>query len=53
MMIGNSPGQRVIAGSTGRPLPGYRVVLLDADGLESDSGEIKLPLRPRPDSRSI
>jgi acetyl-CoA synthetase len=48
MMVGNSPGQKVIAGSMGRPLPGYRVALLDADGLESDEGEIALPLRPRP-----
>ena len=31
----------------GRPLPGYRVALIDADGLESDTGEIVLPLRPR------
>ncbi len=48
MMIGNSPGQKVIAGSMGRALPGYRIVLLDADGLDSDQGEIALPLRPRP-----
>ena len=48
MMVGNSPGQKVVAGSMGRPLPGYRVVLLDAEGLESDQGEIALPLRPRP-----
>ena len=48
MVIGNSPGQKVIPGSMGRPLPGYRIVLLDADGLESDHGEIALPLRPRP-----
>ncbi len=47
MMIGNSPGQRIVPGSMGRPLPGYRVALIDADGLESDSGEIALPLRPR------
>ena len=32
----------------GRPLPGYRLALLDADGLESDMGEIALPLRARP-----
>ena len=37
MMIGNSPGQRVVPGSMGRPLPGYRVALIDADGLESDT----------------
>src|SRR5271165_4953816 len=48
MMIGNSPGQKVIAGSMGRPAPGYRVVLLDADGLESDQGEISILLKPRP-----
>ena len=48
MMVANSPGQKVIPGSMGRPLPGYRIALLDADGLESDQGEIALPLRPRP-----
>ena len=48
MMIGNSPGQRVIEGSMGRPLPGYRIALLDPEGLESDQGEIALPLHPRP-----
>ena len=32
----------------GRALPGYRVALLDADGLELDQGEISLPLHPRP-----
>ncbi len=48
MMVANSPGQKVIAGSMGRPLPGYRIALLDADGLESDEGEIAVPLRPRP-----
>jgi acetyl-CoA synthetase len=48
MMVGNAVGQRVVPGSMGRPLPGYRVVLLDADGLEADEGEIALPLQPRP-----
>ena len=47
MMIGNSPGQKIVPGSMGRPLPGYRVALIDPDGLESDTGEIALPLRPR------
>lgn len=46
--IGNSPGQPVKAGSMGRPLPGYRVVLVDADGNEADEGEISLRLEPRP-----
>jgi acetyl-CoA synthetase len=48
MMVGNSVGQKIVAGSMGRPLPGYRVVLLDAEGLEADEGEIALPLNPRP-----
>ncbi len=48
MMIANSPGQKVIAGSIGRALPGYRIALLDEAGLEGDRGEIALPLRPRP-----
>ncbi|MBK6009444.1 AMP-binding protein [Ramlibacter ginsenosidimutans] len=46
--VGNSPGQRVKPGSMGRPLPGYQVVLLDAQGKESDQGEICLPLAVRP-----
>ncbi len=48
MMVGNPVGQRIAPGSMGRPLPGYRVVLLDADGLEADEGEIALPLNSRP-----
>ena len=32
----------------GRPLPGYRIALLDADGNESEEGEISLLLDPRP-----
>jgi acetyl-CoA synthetase len=48
MMVGNPPGQRLVEGSMGRALPGYRVVLLDAEGLESDHGEIALPLARRP-----
>ncbi len=46
--VGNSPGQPVKPGSMGRPLPGYDVVLLDADGNEADEGEIALRLTPRP-----
>ena len=46
--IGNPPGQPVKPGSMGRPLPGYRVALLDEAGEESDEGEIVLPLRPPP-----
>ncbi|QLH40720.1 MAG: AMP-binding protein [Defluviicoccus sp.] len=46
--IGNSPGQTLKPGSMGRPLPGYRVALLDLDGNEADEGEIALALDPRP-----
>ncbi len=46
--VGNSPGQKVKSGSMGRPMPGYRVVLLDPDGMEADEGEIALALEPRP-----
>ena len=46
--VGNSPGQPVKPGSMGRPLPGYDVVLLDADDQPADEGEICLTLEPRP-----
>ena len=46
--IGNPPGQPLKPGSMGRPLPGYRIALLDADGHEADEGEICLDLAPRP-----
>jgi acetyl-CoA synthetase len=46
--IGNSPGQAVKAGSMGRPLPGYRVTLLDPQGQPVSEGEIALAREPRP-----
>jgi acetyl-CoA synthetase len=46
--IGNSPGQHVKPGSMGRPLPGYRVELIDPDGQPADEGELALMLDPRP-----
>jgi acetyl-CoA synthetase len=42
--IGNSPGQPVVAGSMGRPLPGYRIELIDADDHPVTEGEIALPI---------
>jgi acetyl-CoA synthetase len=47
-MVGNSPGQPLKPGSMGRPLPGYRVVLLDVDGHDADEGEICIALAHRP-----
>jgi acetyl-CoA synthetase len=46
--VGNSPGQPVKPGSMGRPLPGYRIILLDADGHEVKEGEMCLSLSSRP-----
>ncbi|PRY09631.1 AMP-binding protein [Paraburkholderia sp. BL25I1N1] len=46
--IGNSPGQPVVAGSMGRPLPGYTIELIDADDQPVTEGEIALPLAQRP-----
>jgi acetyl-CoA synthetase len=47
-LVGNTPGQKVKAGSMGRALPGYRVALLDLDGAAVKEGEICLTLQPRP-----
>jgi acetyl-CoA synthetase len=46
--IGNSPGQPVRPGSMGRPLPGYRVLLLDQHEQPAEEGELALALEPRP-----
>jgi acetyl-CoA synthetase len=46
--IGNPPGQLLKPGSMGRPLPGYSVALVAADGRVGDEGEICLDLKQRP-----
>ncbi|WP_315832157.1 AMP-binding protein [Bradyrhizobium prioriisuperbiae] len=43
-LAGNSPGQPVKVGSMGRPLPGYRVRVSDADGNPAKEGEVGLVL---------
>lgn len=43
-LAGNSPGQRIKVGSMGRPLPGYRVQVSDADGHPAREGEVGLLL---------
>ena len=46
---GNAPGQPLKPGSMGRPLPGYRIALLDEEGHPAaDEGEICISLAPRP-----
>jgi acetyl-CoA synthetase len=46
--IGNPPGQLLKPGSMGKPLPGYVVALVAADGSVGDEGEICLDLKRRP-----
>ncbi|HEY0511595.1 MAG TPA: AMP-binding protein [Thermoanaerobaculia bacterium] len=46
--IGNPPGEEVKVGGMGKPLPGYRIDLIDADGHAGDEGEIAIRLDPRP-----
>ena len=46
--IGNPPGQMVKAGSMGRPLPGYRIRLLDSDDADADEGAVCISMHPRP-----
>ncbi len=49
--IGNPPGEEVKVGGMGKPLPGYRIDLLDAEGnagSAEDEGEIAIRLDPRP-----
>jgi acetyl-CoA synthetase len=47
--VGNSPGQPLKSGSMGRPLPGYRVALIDPQTDQpADEGEICLDLSSRP-----
>ncbi|WFU44565.1 AMP-binding protein [Bradyrhizobium sp. CB82] len=43
-LAGNSPGQKVKIGSMGRPLPGFRVQISDADGNPAEEGEVTLML---------
>ncbi|WP_336488079.1 AMP-binding protein [Methylobacterium nigriterrae] len=42
--IANSPGQPVTVGAMGRPLPGYRVRILDHDDHPAQEGEVCLAL---------
>jgi acetyl-CoA synthetase len=45
-MIGNTPGDTVVPGTVGRPLPGFSIRLRDALGGEADEGEICVDLEP-------
>jgi len=47
-LVGNPPGQPVKAGSMGKPLPGYRVEILDGEGNPAAEGEICVDLSADP-----
>jgi acetyl-CoA synthetase len=48
-LIANSPGQPMKPGSMGRPMPGYRITVLDRDDDQpAEEGELALLLDPRP-----
>ena len=47
-LIGNTPGQAIVPGSMGRPLPGYRVEIVDDKDAVAEEGEITLALDPPP-----
>jgi acetyl-CoA synthetase len=46
--VGNTPGQLLKPGSMGRPLPGYRIALLDHNDQPADEGEICIDIAARP-----
>ena len=46
--IGNTPGQPVKPGAMGRPLPGFRIALLDVNDNPADEGEVCIDLAHRP-----
>jgi acetyl-CoA synthetase len=45
-LIANSPGQEIVPGSVGRPMPGFQIVLRDADGNDATEAEICVKLQP-------
>lgn len=47
-LIGNSPGQPLKPGAMGRPMPGYRIRLVDIDGNPAEEGEVCVETEPRP-----
>ena len=48
LQIGNAPGQELRVGSMGRPMPGYRIRLLDQDGEDAAEGAVCIDLSARP-----
>jgi len=48
LQVGNPPGQTIKPGSMGRPMPGYRIALLDPEDREVEEGQIGIPLLDDP-----
>ncbi len=48
LQVGNSPAQPIKPGSMGRPMPGYRIALLDPDDTLVEEGQISIPLDDAP-----
>jgi acetyl-CoA synthetase len=51
--IGNSPGQTLKPGSMGRPMPGYRFRILDAEDHDAAEGALCIPLDDAPASLMV
>jgi acetyl-CoA synthetase len=47
-VAGTSPAQRAKSASLGRPLPGFKLVLRDSSGQDTNEGELCVVLDPRP-----
>jgi acetyl-CoA synthetase len=47
-LVGNPPGEQLTPGAMGKPLPGFRIVLLDVNDQPADEGEICIDLRELP-----
>ena len=47
-LIGNPPGLAVNEGSMGKPMPGYRIRLLDPGESDASEGEVCVALDPKP-----
>jgi acetyl-CoA synthetase len=49
VLVANTPGQRVVPGSMGRPVPGFQIELIDpVTGEPTPEGEICVAMDPRP-----
>jgi acetyl-CoA synthetase len=46
VMVANTPGQLIVAGKVGRPLPGFEISLLDSEDAAATEGELVVALTP-------